>query len=174
MGQFPAAIAAFQRAKELKPDFATAWSNLGLTFTYVGRSDEAIDCHQRAIGLDPSDRIIRWCGSVTDLLLGDFERGWREFEYRPDLPEVEQKLHKLAPRWDGSDLTGKTILLAMEQGRGDLIQFVRYMPLVAQRGATIFLECPEELAPVVPEFSLRQASGAGRERNGRYSIITVP
>ncbi len=150
MGRFPQAVAAFERAKDLNPDFAAALSSLGLILPVVGRSEEAIACHQRAIEIQPSDKTFRWNSGATHLMLGHFERGWREYEYRPDLPQVVSKLDKLAPRWDGSDLMGKTILLATEQGRGDLIQFVRYLPLVAQNGRHNPSGMPGGPAPTVP------------------------
>jgi ADP-heptose:LPS heptosyltransferase len=80
------------------------------------------------------------------LSCGDFINGWKEYEWRlkinarPSVKEFSQLL------WDGSDISGKTILLYTEQGHGDAIQFIRYVPAVVQRGATIIVECQKELA----------------------------
>jgi hypothetical protein len=74
------------------------------------------------------------------LLLGDYERGWAEYEWRwrtgeMHLPSFAQ------PRWDGAPLGGRTVLLYAEQGLGDALQFVRYAPLVRQRGGRVIVAC---------------------------------
>ena len=78
------------------------------------------------------------------LLQGDFARGWPEYEWRWRTKEFAPYVLPL-PRWDGSPLQGKTILLSAEQGLGDTIQFIRYAPLVKQRGGTVLLQCPPAL-----------------------------
>src|SRR4029079_10559581 len=88
-------------------------------------------------------------GQALGLLqLGRFEPGWREYEWRfrrqgkgeGNLPQ---------PRWDGSPLAGRTILLRAEQGLGDTLQFVRYAEFVKAKGAKVIVECPRQLARLV-------------------------
>ena len=50
------------------------------------------------------------------------------------------------PPWDGSELNGKTVLLHAEQGLGDSIQFVRYVPMVRDRGGKVVLQCQPALS----------------------------
>jgi hypothetical protein len=80
------------------------------------------------------------------LLTGDFEEGWREYEWRwrqPGLPARPDK-----PLWSGGPPDGRTILVTAEQGLGDAIQFVRYLPLVERLGARVLFESPPGLAPL--------------------------
>ena len=70
-----------------------------------------------------------------------------EFEYRFRLDKQSERLF-LQPRWDGSSLAGRTILVWVEQGVGDMIQFLRYVRLLKEQGAMVILECPRRLAPL--------------------------
>ncbi len=85
--------------------------------------------------------------ALLQMLMGKWDEGWREFEWRwkmPGFPEAKRELSQ--PRWDGSDLAGKRILIHTEQGAGDAIQFVRYLPLVTARGGKVVLEVQPPLA----------------------------
>ena len=77
-----------------------------------------------------------------------FADGWIYYEYRRQLRGYVQA-HAERPLWNGSDLHGRTILLHAEQGLGDTIQFIRYAPLVKQRGGTVLFECPPALVPLL-------------------------
>jgi hypothetical protein len=92
-------------------------------------------------GDNPEAHVSR---AMTWLLLGDYARGWAEYEWRWRTKDM--LMPSLArPRWDGSPLEGRTILLWAEQGVGDAIQFVRYAPLVRQRGGRVVLACRKPL-----------------------------
>ncbi|MGD0390710.1 MAG: tetratricopeptide repeat-containing glycosyltransferase family protein, partial [Tepidisphaeraceae bacterium] len=146
LGRIEEAIAAFKTAVEIKPDCVNAVSNLARALSEAGRPEDGLAWRMRAVEIDPSSRVTHQDLGLQLLLLGEYERGWRESEYRSDLQIVDAKLRPMAPRWNGQDLTGKTILLVHEQGFGDLIQFSRYVPLVAQKtGGRILLECPAVL-----------------------------
>src|SRR5439155_19638123 len=85
---------------------------------------------------------------MTLLSLGELKQGWPEYEWRlarKDRPS----LRFTQPRWDGSSLTGRTILLYPEQGIGDFIQFVRYAALLKAQGARVVLLCPPSLLPLM-------------------------
>ena len=109
--------------------------------------NEAVSAYQKAIGLDPDYIDAHWNLSLALLLSGRFREGWKEYEWR--LKKKDHIYHGRTfsrPLWDGlSDISGRTILLHAEQGLGDTIQFIRYAPLVAQRGARVVVECQKEL-----------------------------
>ena len=147
-GRTDEAIAEHRRAIELKPAFADAHKQLGVALSSQGQLREARGCFQQAIALKPDLASAHWNYSLLLLSLGEFAEGWREFEWRLKMPRLKLGRDFPQPRWSGQDLRGKTILLFTEGGFGDAFQFVRYVPMVAGRGAKVILECQPELWPL--------------------------
>ncbi len=135
-------------ALALAPGMVEAHASLAHLLTSRGRLNEALAASQRAIELDPACPATRWNHAVALLLGGNFCDGWREFEWRKlRFPGSFTALP--TPEWDGSPLDGKTILILAEQGAGDTIQFMRYLPLLSKRADRVILECDAALAPLV-------------------------
>lgn len=144
------AIGFYRKAIALNPGHVDVFNNLGLALTERGEIDQALTCYERALLLDGTYAKTHWNMALTLLLSGNFKQGWKEYEWRwkTDHP-IFQPRNFSRPLWDGGDVKGITILLHAEQGFGDTIQFVRYAPLVAERGARVILTCPEELKTLV-------------------------
>jgi tetratricopeptide (TPR) repeat protein len=148
-GAVAESIACLRRAIEIQPDFAEAHNTLGHSLSAEGHIDAAIAEFERAIQLKSDYADPYWNRSLLWLLLGDFERGWPAVEWRwrckntPQLPALPY------PRWDGSSLTGRTILLHSEQGLGDTLHFARYAPLVKALGARVIVQCQGILIPLL-------------------------
>jgi Flp pilus assembly protein TadD len=121
------------------PQNVVLLSNLGLCLQQVGEFDEAFALFGRAIAADPGFAEAWFNRALLRLARGDFAEGWREYEYRWRVPRME-KPRIAAPLWDGGRLEGRTILLYAEQGFGDAIQFLRYVPQAAARGGRIVLQ----------------------------------
>jgi hypothetical protein len=146
LGQHTESAAAHQRAVKLNPNAPEPVYNLGLVLRDLGHLSEAHSCFTKAIQLRPDYVDAHWDRSLTLLQMGQFEEGFKEYEWRWRLPTNPNRLIN-QKRWDGSDLTGKTILVQQEQGMGDMLQFIRYVPLLKQCGAKdVIVECVQPLA----------------------------
>lgn len=146
--RFPAAITGFERAVTLNPDAAASWSNLGMVLKVEGHFDAAITAHDRAVALEPGNPRFRVNRSVALLKAGHWERAWRDYDARLELPgapaiDPARLMPSLRPD-DG--LVGLTILALHEDGFGDTLQFLRYLPLLAERGARVVACVPPALA----------------------------
>jgi len=148
-GRFDDALAVFQNVVQMDPEGAYAHSNLGNALKDKGRLDEAIEAYSRAIALKPDDPDSHWNKAVTLLSLGRFPEGWEEFAWRLTRPHLARP-DLTAPPWNGEDLAGKTLLIHQEGGFGDVIQFIRYLPMIRARGAaTILFEGGAPLLPLM-------------------------
>ena len=142
------AQAGYRRALEIRADFVDAWSNLGLTLVDLGEHASALQCYERALAIRPDYVEGHWNRALCQLETGDFDKGWREYEWRWERPSLRASRRVFdQPLWLGdTPIAGKTLLLHAEQGLGDTLQFCRYAALAAQRGATVLLEVPPELS----------------------------
>jgi len=144
------AIAAYRAVLALKPDHAPAWNNLGLALQAQNDVRAAIDAFRRALALKPAFVRAHWNLALALLLDGQFAEGWREYESRLALPELGgHRVPPPGPTWDGREPFGKTLLVAVEQGLGDTVQFARYAKALADAGARCVLRCPGSLAPLL-------------------------
>ena len=139
-GQTAAGINAIKQAVARTPVWPEAWQNLGMLHQALRELPEAYSCFHRALLQRPYYPMARWNLGLLQLLLGEYGEGFRNFEARFTKPGAVASLHTGLPRWDGTSLYGKTILVHAEQGYGDTIQFVRFLPLLAEQGATVILE----------------------------------
>jgi tetratricopeptide (TPR) repeat protein len=147
-GRLDEAIASYREALRLKPNHAGAMANLGHALRAQGKFDEAMSVYQQLLARSPDDPEGHMSRALVWLLLGDYERGWPEYEWRWKTKEFAGPQPK-QPRWDGSPLEGRTILLTAEQGMGDTMQFVRYAPEVKRRGGRVILACQKGLIPLL-------------------------
>jgi Tfp pilus assembly protein PilF len=137
-GQLDEAAACFRRAVELDPNYAEAHNNLGNALRSARRFDEAVASYDAALVLEPDHAQIHLSRAMAWLEMGDFERGWPEYEWRLKCPEYAIRSFR-QPIWDGTPLDGRTILLYADHGLGDALQFIRYAPLVHARGGRVLV-----------------------------------
>ncbi len=154
--RFPEALASYDRALAVRPDYAPALTNRGVTLHQLKRLDEALVCYDYALAVNPGYVDGHFNKSLLQLLKGDYDVGWREYEWRR-WKEENLTLFKrdfTQSLWLGQTaIEGKTILLHSEQGFGDTIQFCRYAPLVAERGARVLLEVPVQLKDLMTSLA---------------------
>lgn len=147
-GRAREAIAAFERAIALKPDNPDYLSNLAIAQDQSRDWDRALETCDRALALNPQHAGAHLHRAMIWLVLGQLERGFEEYEWRWKSGAIEVR-DFTQPVWDGSDLAGRTILLHAEQGLGDVIQFVRYAPMVKARGGRVVVQCGQSLVRLV-------------------------
>jgi tetratricopeptide (TPR) repeat protein len=148
--RFDEAIVTYRRAIELKPDFADAWANLGTSLHHGGEFDEGIASLRRAVALSPEHANARSGLGILLLMRGDLAEGWDEYEWR--LRSSERKGPRFPEKpWQGENLAGKHIYVQAEQGFGDTLQFARYIPMLAARGARVSFRVHQELTGLLRE-----------------------
>jgi hypothetical protein len=146
VGKLDEAIASFGEALRLEPDFAAAVDGRCHALYAKGEVDEMLAWCEKLVTHFPDLAEVHANRGMAMLLKGDFDHGWPEYEWRMRCVEWSAAVPTLPiPLWDGGLLRGKTILLRMEQGFGDNIQFIRFAPLVKARGGNVLLECSRPL-----------------------------
>ncbi len=149
MAEFEQAVEAYRTAAKLHSNSHDALNNIGLTLLKMGEATEALKVLEDAVQRWPQSSDVRANRSLALLTLGDLEHGLPEYESRWQSPAFAKLPRQSKPRWDGSELGGKAILLEGEQGMGDTIQFVRYAPMVAARGGHVIVMCGTPLHKIV-------------------------
>ena len=145
-GNLDEAAAICEGILAAQPDKIEVLNNLGDIYQALARLDEARVCFEKVLTLAPDHPEGHHNLAVLLLLAGDFEQGWKHYEWRwlaKEFPSERRNFPE--PLWTGEPLDGKTILLYVEQGLGDALQFVRYAPLVKARGGRVIVECPKVL-----------------------------
>jgi FkbM family methyltransferase len=151
-GKLAEALDEYLALQEIMPDAAPAHTGAGQAMIGLERFEEAFAHLQKGIQCDPGHLdgqlgLARW-----HLLRGDFVPGWEQYEWR--LKRWNLRPSEFAgPEWDGSDPAGKTLLVYAEQGYGDTIQFLRYLPHLAKRGAHIKMFCQKSLVPLIEQMN---------------------
>ena len=177
VGDVEEAIAAVSAAVDLKPNYAEGFNTLGTILADQGQYDAASAAFERAIRLFPDYALAHWNLSLILLLRGDYTTGWPEHEWRKQTTVESRPRDFPQPRWDGSDLAGKTILLHHEQGFGDMLQFVRYIPLVAQRGGRVIVSTVPALTRLLremPQISQLVDDGKLPEFDCHCPVLSLP
>ncbi len=149
----------FRRALEVNPSHAQAHNNLGLLLNSMGHWHEALDCFERAVALDHTYANAQWNLALSLLRLGNLQRGWQKFTWRrrAQLNAIRETQRSAGPGWNGTPFPDQTLLIRYEQGLGDSLQCLRYLPQVKALGGTVLVETPASLYPLLehmPEIDL--------------------
>lgn len=144
------ALKDFEQALTIAPNYTEALYNRGNALLALGQLDTALASFNTAVASAPDNADAHFNRAAALLLGGNFEDGWHEYEWRWRQSSYKP-LHLFEqPRWTGKEtLNGKTLLLHAEQGAGDTLQLLRYIPMVKALGAHIILEVQAPLEPLL-------------------------
>ena len=150
-GNLVEAVTLLRQSLAMDASNAKAHNDLGLVLFWLGKEQAAYASLMRAWTMDEALALAVMTEGIERLRQGNFAEGWLKYEARLiSRPGILPRRQFTQPRWlGGENIAGKTILLHSEQGYGDAIQFVRYVPRVAALGATVVLEGH---APLMPLF----------------------
>jgi tetratricopeptide (TPR) repeat protein len=146
------ALACFDKALVADRRWLQAWNNRGRALMALNRYAEAVQSFDEALALAPDDAEAHFNKGLALLAEGRFEAGWLEHEWRRRQANWGPRQRNAGPPlWEGECLPeGSSILVFAEQGLGDSIQFVRYVPALIDLGFRVTLEVQ---APLVALFS---------------------
>lgn len=150
LGDLAGAEGALREALRLDPRHAGAWCNLGAVQNDLGRDDGAIASFSKAIAIDPGHMDAHVYRGAALLRLGRFAEGWTDYDWRLKQrhgPRVDRGFDQ--PLWQGEEFAGRRLLIHAEQGLGDTIQFMRYLPMVKARGGSVIFEVQPALLRLI-------------------------
>ena len=169
------------RAAALQPDSPVIWNNLGCCLRNLNRIPESIECFDHAIRLDPRRARAHYDRAFSLLLSGDYPNGFREYEHRWETYGMRRPGDRdpamRARLWRGQDIAGKRLLVYAEQGLGDSIQFLRYIPVLESRGAHVILEMQPPLRGLAQWLNADCEVGTGNpflEFDYHCPLMTLP
>jgi hypothetical protein len=150
------ALADYDQVLAANPRHAAALSLRGVALAALNRHGDAIDSFSRAIALEPRYAPAYLNRAFSNLATGRYGEGWRDFEWRWRGSDTQIALRSFKqPEWRGEDVRGRSILVHAEQGLGDALQFARYVPLLAERGADVVLEVQAPLKGLFADLPAR-------------------
>jgi Flp pilus assembly protein TadD len=182
LGNAAGAVESFRSALALDPAHALTLCNLG-TFLDNTFDDPqgALQCYRMALAAHPDSQIAQFYMGLQHLAAGDFTAGWNGYEARWCRPEFRNtRPALLQPQWRGKDIRGSRILIYREQGLGDTLQFVRYVPMVAALGAEVVLRVQPSLVRLLSSICsssvtvVSSESDEGSDAEWQCPLLSLP
>lgn len=143
-----AALPKLERAIQGRPDLIAAYNYAGMCCERLGDEDKALAYYETAVRMQPDHQHAHFNRALVWLTRGWYDRGWHEYEWRWLTGQVARPAIP-RPRWAGGDLQGRKILVHTEQGIGDTLQFVRFLPMLKDRGAFVVFACLKQMKPML-------------------------
>ncbi|HEV3137678.1 MAG TPA: tetratricopeptide repeat-containing glycosyltransferase family protein [Pirellulales bacterium] len=174
-GQWVEAQAAFEACVRLTPDDAQSYLDLGHCLQSQGKLLEAVACYQKAIRLQPNSAEAHYRCGMARLLGGNFAAGWPEYEWGQQPRLAERRFSQRT--WNGADLRGRRILIHTLCPLADTLQFIRYVPLVQQRGGVVTVEVEPVLLPLMEQSGFTPAIAVGGPTPAcdvQVSLLSLP
>ncbi|HSY28876.1 MAG TPA: tetratricopeptide repeat-containing glycosyltransferase family protein, partial [Burkholderiaceae bacterium] len=164
MNRHDEALACYEKILAFAPEDVIALVNRGNVLQQNARYHDALSSYAVALALRPGFAEVLIEQAHCQLALGDLHAGWPLFEARWDTEQLRRaRLKTDAPMWRGEVVNGNSILLLWaEQGLGDTLQFMRYLPMVVERAPYVILRVPTGLKSLITYFAERVAATVGK------------
>lgn len=153
LGRIDEAVEQYELAAHHAPDFIAAHINLGAIYQDRGQEEQALEHIERALAIDPDAADPHFNRALILLRRGELTAGWVDYQARLRLPTFPVRLRE-EPLWDGTPIPGKTLLVHAEQGLGDTLQFIRYLPFAEQRSGKVVLQVQDVLVPLLKQAAV--------------------
>jgi tetratricopeptide (TPR) repeat protein len=177
--RFEDALESYDAAIAASPVLAEGWYNRGVVLLELKRPADALASHAHALALRPDYPEAHVARGFCKLAMGLFDTGWRDFENRwrvKTYPPLRAPTD--ASLWSGEDLRDRSIVVCSERGFGDIVQFSRFVPLLAERGAQVTFLVPEKLRRILaamPETVRVISTVAGEDRfDFHCALMSLP
>ncbi|MDF2372036.1 MAG: tetratricopeptide repeat protein [Rhizobiaceae bacterium] len=179
MQRYEEALTCYKRALAIDSGNWTAMNNMAYTLRQLGRFAESADFYRRMNKLRPDQPEGLWNQGLLKLLMGDMPSGWSDMEWRWKCKEFMRKPGvKGIPEWLGQNIEGRSIAVFTEQGFGDVFQFCRYLPLLADLGAKVTLVAPvvahRLLSTLDPRVSIKGLKQTLAETDYQCTLLSLP
>ena len=181
LGWLDEAMQFHTQAATLQPHDAVVLRNLGTTMLSQGRYHELIALADRGLADHPDNADLHWHKAWASLLLGELRQGWAESEWRWLISTKGPNAQKPAfpqPQWRGQPIAGRSILLHWEQGLGDTLQMLRYVPLLVEKGARVTLLVQAPILPLCEDLkdicTLAPESDASGDFDYHCTLLSLP
>ena len=168
--RFEEAIASYNRALEIKPDLFQAYSNLGNLYASLANYEESAINYQKALEMAPESHEVHFNYAMTLLSLGDYENGLKEYEWRLEKTEARPSKIPELEVWDGDLNYQGELILAREQGLGDLIFVSRYGKILKEKMKKVSIVASDVLVPLLKEQNVFDNVYAFSEKNSLSSL----
>ena len=176
---FTSALEFFDLSLKLNPSYPEALSNQGATLNELKRYDEALASYDKSISLKPDYSDAYWNQALSHLVTGNFESGWKNYEYRWKKTKAEPMRHQEFPLLtDLNEISGKNVLVWSEQGYGDTIQFSRFIEKLIELKADVIFEVQEPLKELLQNSFLHPKVISQEESTGvidfQIPLVSLP
>jgi tetratricopeptide (TPR) repeat protein len=153
VGRIDEAIQQYELAAQHDPKFIAAHINLGAIYQDRGQEEQALEHISSALAIDPEAADPHFNRALILLRRGELATGWFDYQFRLRLPTFPVQLRS-EPLWDGAPIPGQTLLVHAEQGLGDTLQFIRYLPFARERAGKVVLQVQGALIPLLREAGM--------------------
>lgn len=165
LGDIETAKQCYLQAIEYKPDFVEALNNYGNLIGKEGELNSAIEYFEKALSIRSDSKSASTNLALTKLLISDYSDAWNYYRFRASVSENEADF---CPESLPLDLTGKSILLIKDQGIGDELFFLRFLPAFIKRGATVSYHCCHKLLSILSRTNCFQKLSFGGFNKSKY------